>query len=282
MHYKLRRMRLSYRDISNTHAQVVPGRCSLRSYGAENVVPSTTGFPAKYGMRCITWHHRRLRRAERRWSLSSPPSPPTRWHDPHATAAEKNTARPRPASPPVSNGSKSARVRRRRSMSSRASRRTGSRRPRFASGSRPATCSHCASAGRQPEASDSEPAPQVAEPAAAQASVPVKERLFAHPDMDGARQSGGLDQVLDAKARWLGHRLHADVALALPSGLTLADAEGVANTLRRELLAHVPALRTANVTFGAPDMLAADAVPQSDQGHHHAPEPFRNPNRDKC
>ena len=31
--------------------------------------------------------------------------------------------------------------------------------------------------------------------------MPVKERLFAHPDMDGARQAGGLDQVLDAKAR---------------------------------------------------------------------------------
>jgi hypothetical protein len=29
----------------------------------------------------------------------------------------------------------------------------------------------------------------------------VKQRLFAHPDMEGARQSGGLDQLLDAKAR---------------------------------------------------------------------------------
>jgi hypothetical protein len=58
-----------------------------------------------------------------------------------------------------------------------------------------------ASAGRQPEVSDTEAAPQVAEPAAAQASVPVKERLFAHPEMDGARQAGGLDQVLDSKAR---------------------------------------------------------------------------------
>jgi hypothetical protein len=31
--------------------------------------------------------------------------------------------------------------------------------------------------------------------------VPIKERLFAHPDMEGARQAGGLDQLLDAKAR---------------------------------------------------------------------------------
>jgi hypothetical protein len=32
-------------------------------------------------------------------------------------------------------------------------------------------------------------------------SVPVKRRLFAHPAMDGARQAGGLEQILDAQAR---------------------------------------------------------------------------------
>ena len=57
-----------------------------------------------------------------------------------------------------------------------------------------------ASAGRQVEQSDDEPAEDVA-PANAQASVPIKERLFAHPDIEGARQAGGLDQLLDAKAR---------------------------------------------------------------------------------
>ena len=57
-----------------------------------------------------------------------------------------------------------------------------------------------ASAGRQVEESADEPAQEVA-PANARASVPIKERLFAHPDMDGARQAGGLDQLLDAKAR---------------------------------------------------------------------------------
>ena len=34
-----------------------------------------------------------------------------------------------------------------------------------------------------------------------EASVPVKERLFAHPDMEGARDAGGLEQILDRKAR---------------------------------------------------------------------------------
>jgi Transglycosylase SLT domain len=57
-----------------------------------------------------------------------------------------------------------------------------------------------ASAGRQVEDSDEEPAEQAAA-VNTQASVPIKDRLFAHPHMDGARQAGGMDQVLDAKAR---------------------------------------------------------------------------------
>jgi len=61
-----------------------------------------------------------------------------------------------------------------------------------------------ASAGRQLDSSDKRrerdrggdvPA------SAAQASAPVKQRLFAHPDLPGAREAGGLEQQLDAQAR---------------------------------------------------------------------------------
>src|SRR5829696_1859053 len=61
-----------------------------------------------------------------------------------------------------------------------------------------------ASAGRQLDSSDSGkerdrggdvPASET------QASAPVKERLFAHPDLPGAREAGGLEQQLDAYAR---------------------------------------------------------------------------------
>jgi hypothetical protein len=60
-----------------------------------------------------------------------------------------------------------------------------------------------ASAGRQPAEGDDEPAPDSKGSASddAQPSVPIKQRLFAHPDMEGARQAGGLEQILDAKAR---------------------------------------------------------------------------------
>jgi hypothetical protein len=61
-----------------------------------------------------------------------------------------------------------------------------------------------ASAGRQLDASDKKPerdrggdVPN----SAAQASAPVKERLFAHPDLPGAREAGGLEQQLDSQSR---------------------------------------------------------------------------------
>jgi hypothetical protein len=56
-----------------------------------------------------------------------------------------------------------------------------------------------ASAGRQPSARK-RPAPRVREDAP-RGSVPVKERMFAHPDLPLAREAGGLEQLLDAKAR---------------------------------------------------------------------------------
>jgi hypothetical protein len=61
-----------------------------------------------------------------------------------------------------------------------------------------------ASAGRQLDSSDTEKAKDRGgdvPPAATQASAPVKERLFAHPDLPGAREAGGLEQQLDAQAK---------------------------------------------------------------------------------
>jgi murein DD-endopeptidase MepM/ murein hydrolase activator NlpD len=65
-----------------------------------------------------------------------------------------------------------------------------------------------ASAGRQAaveQSADDDAGEPAAEQAAVApepgASLPFKERLFAHPNIDGARESGGLEQVLDARAR---------------------------------------------------------------------------------
>jgi hypothetical protein len=58
-----------------------------------------------------------------------------------------------------------------------------------------------ASAGAQPAEAPSDSADDTAPTPDPAASIPVKERLFAHPSVDGARESGGLEQMLDAKAR---------------------------------------------------------------------------------
>lgn len=75
----------------------------------------------------------------------------------------------------------------------------------------------------------------------------------------------GIDKVVGAKARWLGHKLHVDVEIAVNDGLLLAAANNIAASLKTELFAHIPALDVATVRF---------AEPEAESGHHHAPDPF--------
>ncbi len=72
-----------------------------------------------------------------------------------------------------------------------------------ANGSHDPKPARAASAGRQLDDSDSAPARDRGgdAPAAAQASAPVKQRMFAHPGLPGARENGGLEQLLDAQLR---------------------------------------------------------------------------------
>ncbi|RRH95992.1 cation transporter [Mesorhizobium tamadayense] len=75
----------------------------------------------------------------------------------------------------------------------------------------------------------------------------------------------GIDKVVEAKARWLGHKLQVDVAIAVNDGLLLAAANNIATSLKAELFAHIPALDVATVRF---------AEPEAEGSHHHAPDPF--------
>lgn len=56
-------------------------------------------------------------------------------------------------------------------------------------------------------------------------------------------------RIVDAKARWIGHRLHADIAIAADESLPLSDANKIAAALKDELSQHMPALAEANVRF---------------------------------
>lgn len=68
-----------------------------------------------------------------------------------------------------------------------------------------------------------------------------------------AEQVAGIQNVVDAKARWLGHELHADVIIAVDDALPLAKANEIAAELREELFEHLPALKVANVRFASAD-----------------------------
>lgn len=78
-----------------------------------------------------------------------------------------------------------------------------------------------------------------------------------------AEHVAGIDRVLETKARWLGHKLHGDVAISVNDALPLARANAIARELERELFHHIPALSVATVRF-AP-------ASQKDAGHDEGP-----------
>ena len=79
----------------------------------------------------------------------------------------------------------------------------------------------------------------------------------------------GIDEVIDAKARWVGHTLHADLTIAVNNDLTVAAANAISASLRRELHARLPALAVANVRFGlSAEDLASPSAPV--HGHDHS------------
>ena len=90
-----------------------------------------------------------------------------------------------------------------------------------------------------------------------------------------AEHVAGIAGVTDARARWIGHELHADVAIQVDEKLSLPAAMAIARNLKSELLAHTPALKTANVTFEHSQLDKID-LPETVDAHegHHAPEPF--------
>ena len=86
----------------------------------------------------------------------------------------------------------------------------------------------------------------------------------------------GIAGVTDARARWIGHELHADVAIEVDEQLSLPSAMEIARNLKSELLAHTPALKTANVTFEHSELGKLNLPsPPDKHGGHHVPEPFR-------
>jgi cation diffusion facilitator family transporter len=72
-------------------------------------------------------------------------------------------------------------------------------------------------------------------------------------------------RIVDARARWIGHRLHADIAIAADETWQLSEANKIAAALEDELFEHMPALAAANIRFARGD--DDHAHPHDHHGH---------------
>ncbi|RWM11320.1 MAG: cation transporter [Mesorhizobium sp.] len=68
-------------------------------------------------------------------------------------------------------------------------------------------------------------------------------------------------RIVDVKARWIGHRLHADIAVAVEESLPVSEAKKITAALEDELFGHMPALAAANIRLASAD---------ADHAHEHA------------
>src|SRR5262249_50258137 len=70
-----------------------------------------------------------------------------------------------------------------------------------------------------------------------------------------------VKDVTDVRARWLGHRLHAEVNVTLPSQITLSAAHSVAEEVRHQLLHHLKYLSLV--------VIHVDTDEKSGERYHH-------------
>jgi divalent metal cation (Fe/Co/Zn/Cd) transporter len=70
----------------------------------------------------------------------------------------------------------------------------------------------------------------------------------------------GVREVKEVRVRWLGHRLHAEVNIAVDSGLSVAEGHAIAKEVYHQLLHHLSYLSTATIHV--------DPVEESGETYH--------------
>ena len=80
-----------------------------------------------------------------------------------------------------------------------------------------------------------------------------------------AKHVDGLKNVSAAQARWIGHRLHADVAVEIDPAKSVADAAALVTAFSRELVEHLPGLADAKIRISLPTSGAITPYPD----HRH-------------
>ena len=79
-----------------------------------------------------------------------------------------------------------------------------------------------------------------------------------------ASHVGGVEGVHDVRARWVGHRLHAEVNVEVDCDLTLGQSHQIAEQVRHALFHELPALNDAIVHL--------DPCGHDNNNHHHITE----------
>jgi cation diffusion facilitator family transporter len=95
------------------------------------------------------------------------------------------------------------------------------------------------------------------------------------PDvLDDIRHATGhvpeVSDVLDVRSRWVGHRLTAEVDVAVDGRTTVREAEAVSSKIEHELLEHLPALSTAHVRTRPFRGGVQESAAHRDHVHEHA------------
>ena len=79
-----------------------------------------------------------------------------------------------------------------------------------------------------------------------------------------AKRAAGVEDVSEVRVRWLGHRLHAELNLAVAQGLSVEEGHDIATKARHELLHNLRFLSNATIHV--------DPANASGEKHHHIEE----------
>jgi divalent metal cation (Fe/Co/Zn/Cd) transporter len=73
----------------------------------------------------------------------------------------------------------------------------------------------------------------------------------------------GVEEVAEIRARWLGHRLHAEVNVAVDPGLSVAEGHAIAREVNHRMLHHLGYLSGA--------VVHVDPIQEAGEEHHRIP-----------
>jgi len=84
-----------------------------------------------------------------------------------------------------------------------------------------------------------------------------------------AEHKSGVKGVESVRARWLGHRLHAEMTLAVDPALSVTGVRKLADDIRGHAQGHLAALKSLHVETVPASRERADHHPQAKHQHHH-------------